>query len=77
MANDLPDQEAHWVRTVGGPRPGDPRDGELHQFFGRLRDHFDLESWDDQGDDPRYVRDAITPCVEEDGRTIWIYRYHG
>lgn len=68
------DRPVYWVRTLGGPRPGDPRDGELHQFFGPLRDQFDLEPPVD-GADARYVRDTDTPPVEEDGRTIWIYRY--
>lgn len=64
----------HWVRTVGGPRRGDPHDGESHQFFGPLRDHFDPEPPDD-GPTARYVRDPAEPTVEEHGRSIWNDKY--
>lgn len=76
MSDDQSSREVHWLRTVGGPRPGDQRDGELHQFFGDLPDHFDLESWDDEADDDaRYVRDPGAQPTEEDGRTVWNYHY--
>ena len=53
----VPD-ESFWIRTVGAPIAGDPRDGELHQVFGgTLPPTFDLEPWDDDPDaeDARYV----------------------
>ena len=72
-----PDESVHWVRTVGAPHPDDPRDGELHQLFGRLPDSFDLEPWDDELDglDAHYVRDPHAAPVEEDGRLIRQYNY--
>jgi hypothetical protein len=77
MAVDDSHGESYWVRTVGAPRRGDPRDGELHQFFGSLRDAFYLESADDDpnGEDARYVRDRSSAPVEEDGRAVWIFTY--
>lgn len=69
-----------WVRTVGGPAPGDQRDGELHQVFDdELPEHFDLEPWDDAVDaaDARYVRRNSPPFVDEDGREIWLYDFEG
>ncbi len=70
--------EAHWVRTVGAPRQGDPRDGELHQLFGPLPDFFDLEPCDEQDESAedyvRYFRsDASSPITDAEGRTVWIY----
>jgi hypothetical protein len=77
MAAAEADDSVHWVRTVGAPHPDDPRDGELHQLFGRLPDSFDLEPWDDElgGLDAHYVRDPHAAPVEEDGRLIWQYNY--
>ena len=76
MSTEEPTTPVHWGRTVGAPRPGDPR--ELHQFFGRLPDAFDLEPWDNDSDgvDAHYVRDTQSLPVEEDGRTVWRYLYH-
>jgi hypothetical protein len=72
-----PGEQVYWIRTVGGPRPGDPRDGELHQFFGELPDDFDLEPWDDdpEGVDAHYVKDTASPSVMEEGRRIWRFVY--
>ena len=73
--------DLHWVRTVGAPEPHDPRDGELHQLFGPLPDHLDLEPWDDDpGEESaeghvRYVRSDRAPLVDDDGRTIWLYEF--
>ena len=69
--------EGYWVRTVGAPRLGDPRDGELHQFLGPLRPAFYLEPADDDpsGEDARYVLDPATAPVEEDGRVVWTFTY--
>jgi hypothetical protein len=66
-----------WGRTVGAPAPGDPRDGELHQFLGPLPTAFDLEPWDDDtdGTDAHYVREDGPPSIEDDGRTVWRYIY--
>lgn len=77
MAADEAHSDSYWVRTIGGPRPGDPRDGELHQFFGKLRDVFYLEPVEDDptGEDARYVRDPTSAPVEEDGRLVWIFTY--
>lgn len=77
MALDDPGEQVHWVRSVGGPRPGDPRDGELHRFSGRLPDEFDLEPWDADADglDAHYVRDTTSPPVMEEGRRIWRFVY--
>ena len=78
MAVDSSERENYWVRTIGAPRLGDPRDGELHQFFGRLRDAFDLEPRDDDpdGEDAHYVRDPLlSGPIEEDGRLVWIFTY--
>jgi hypothetical protein len=77
MAVDDSPGESYWVRTVGAPRPGDPRDGELHQFFGVLRDAFYLEPADDyrSGEDARYVRDPSSAPVDDDGRLVWIFTY--
>jgi hypothetical protein len=62
---------------VGAPRPGDPRDGALHQFFSRLPDAFDLEPSDDdpEGEDARYVKDTSSPPSMEDGRQVWRFVY--
>lgn len=64
------------VRTVGAPAADDPRDGELHQFFGSLPGQFDLEPWDGMADgiDAHYVRDD-SPPVEEGDRLIWQFKY--
>ena len=69
---DLP----FWMRTVGAPRAGDPRDGELHQGLS-LEEHWDLESWDEEiDDDARYWRNpAEPPEVDSEGREIWLYHY--
>ena len=66
--------EAHWIKTVGAPAGGDRRDGELHQVFGPLPAHFDLEPWDDAPDagDARYAR-ADRPPERNNGRLIWVY----
>ncbi len=69
-----------WVRTIGAPTAGDPRDGELHQVFGALPDHFDLEPWDEEelaGGDVRYFRADAPPIVDQEGRTVWRYEYRG
>jgi hypothetical protein len=67
----------HLVKTVGAPRAGDPRDGELHEFFGPLKDHFDLEPWDDDSrdEDARYYKQAGPPEFDENGRAVWLYVY--
>lgn len=77
MSAEESSRTVHWVRTVGAPRPGDPRDGEVHQLFGTLPDAFDLEPWDGDSDgvDAHYVQDQTSPPVEEDGRTVWQYIY--
>ena len=69
--------DIHWIRTVGAPSPGDPRDGELHQFSGALPEHFDLEPWDDasQTGDAHYVRSTDPPVTDDEGRTVWIFEY--
>jgi hypothetical protein len=70
------DSASHWIRTIGAPTPGDPRDGELHECLGKLRVHFDLEPWDESSDDDvRYFRSDVPPVVDEQGRTVWIYEY--
>jgi hypothetical protein len=69
--------DAYWARSVGGPRSGDPRDGELHQFLGRLPDAFDLEPWDDDldGVEAHYVRDTSAPPETDEGRLVWKFIY--
>jgi hypothetical protein len=69
--------DAYWIMTVGAPIPGDPRDGELHQCFGSLPDHFDLEPWEEVPGavDARYVRAAGPPVIDEQGRTVWVYEF--
>jgi hypothetical protein len=73
--------DSHWVRTVGAPGPDDPRDGELHQLFGPLPDHFDLEPWDDDPDDEstegyvRYFKSDRAPLEDDEGRTVWLYEF--
>ena len=55
---------------------GDPRDGELHQLFGPLPEHFDLESWDESvGVDVRYSRSDQPPAVADNRSTIWICEF--
>ena len=51
-----------WVRRVGAPRKGDPRDGELHRVM-TLADSFYLEPRENDlgGEDARYVRDYDRP----------------
>jgi hypothetical protein len=72
---DVPDTW-FWIRTVGAPREGDPRDGELHRMSS-LPDHFDLEPWehDSDGEVARYVPAASRPDVDEMGRSIWRYAF--
>lgn len=74
--------EWHWVKTVGAPEPGDPRDGELHQLYGELPDHFDLEPWDEDPNkdeasdrDARYFKKAAPPVVDDEGRLVWLYEF--
>jgi len=76
MATEGPGDSLHWVRTVGAPRPGDPRDGELHQFY-KLPEAFDLEPWDvdPEGVDAHYVKDPASAPAVEDGREVWRYVY--
>jgi len=64
------------MRTIGAPREGDPRDGELHQALS-LEDEWDLEPWDDDpdGEDAHYVRAPGDPEIDEPGRVIWRYIY--
>lgn len=81
ILNRMSDEDVYWIRTVGGPSPNDPRDGELHRFSGRLPERFDLEPWgeDDEtevsADSARYVRSEQPPTVDDDGRTVWLYEY--
>ena len=73
--DQVPD-EVHWVKTVGAPVPNDPRDGEVHQFFGPLPRHFDLEPQDgSDAPDAHYVRSDVPPDTDGEGRTVWIYEY--
>jgi hypothetical protein len=77
--------EAHWIRTLGGPLPGDPRDGELHTHLGPPDGAFDLEAWredpDESGvelandDDAHYLLQNGPPEIGPDGRVVWLYRY--
>ena len=66
----------YWLKTIGAPRSGDPRDGSLHRSIS-LADKFDLESWDDAADDDaRYCRNpAELPEADSEGREIWRYYY--
>jgi hypothetical protein len=65
-----------WGRTIGAPLPGDPRDGELHQFLGPPPEAFDLEPHGEaNGPDAHYIKDIDYPAVEEDGRLVWQYIY--
>lgn len=77
LVADEAEHDVTWCRTVGAPAPGDPRDGELHQVYGRPPSAFDLEPWDDDADgvDAHYVREDGPPSIEEDGRTVWRYIY--
>ncbi|MCW2522795.1 MAG: hypothetical protein JWO63_1130 [Frankiales bacterium] len=77
MADGTGAPEVWWARTVGGARPGDPRDGELHQCFGRLEDRMDIEPWDDSPNlaDWRYVRDPTTPPTEDNRRVVHTFLY--
>jgi hypothetical protein len=72
-----PRADTWWARTVGGARPGDPRDGEVHQCFGAVRDRMDFEPWDDDpdGEDWRYERDPSLPPTVEDGRMIYTFAF--
>ena len=64
--------ELQWIRTVGAPTPGDPRDGELHQIRGPLPSHFDLEPWEETSaeGDVRYHRTEDAPVVDENNHTL-------
>lgn len=70
--------EVFWIKTVGAPRSGDPRDGELHQTFGPLVEQFDLEPWDDDtgsSEDAHYVRSSAPPNLDDEGRLVWTSEY--
>jgi hypothetical protein len=77
LVADESEKNLIWCRTIGAPTPGDPRDGELHQFYGRPPRAFDLEPWDEdaEGQDAHYVLEGGPPSIEEDGRTVWRYIY--
>jgi hypothetical protein len=73
-----PTSDFHWIKTVGAPRAGDSRDGELHQVPGPgLPTHFDLEPWEDDphGADARYVLAAGEAVIDAEGREVWTYTY--
>lgn len=65
------------VRTVGGPAPGDSRDGAMHQVWFDLPEWFDLEPLDEPLGGPyaHYVRSASPPAMDENGNYVWIYEY--
>jgi len=72
---EVPD-DWFWIRTVGAPRKGDPRDGELHRM-GSLPEFFNLEPWDDDpsGEEARYYRASEEPEVDDTGRQVWRFDF--
>ena len=74
--NPMPDW---WALTVGGAEPGDPRDGEIHAGFGRLRDHMDIEPWENSADGRawRHARDSSVPVEDRNGRPVHTFRFEG
>ena len=76
-----PDEDGFFeflVRTVGGPAPGDARDGALHQLMDyALPDSFDLEPLEAPFDGPyaHYVRSSAPPERDDENNPVWIYEY--
>jgi hypothetical protein len=69
-----------WIKTVGGPRADDPRNGEMHQLFEDVpSQRFTLEPWEGQTDaeDAVYDLASAEPVIDDEGRTVWIYNYVG
>ena len=58
-----------WMRTVGAPTEGDPRDGELHQVWStELPAHSDLESWDAEQYGEWDESEPYDPAIAGDAR---------